>query len=179
MVGLCFFYALCSSTDMLNGIFIRNIITPGSSTLLAIALCAASCAVGCAAPTALTGTPMSMTCQEVPTVEECRTEAQVIEDDCLRECVLMQCSGVELNCNDHVQQRCKELNGKREATVGGFVDRESQSCEKPNEEIGWCQVPMSPKCRAKAMVHELAHSCGWSHGGGKNVPAENGRLQCK
>lgn len=165
---------------MQEGVLIWSIFNPGRSVLLAIILCVASCVTGCATPNSLTGTPMNTTtCPELPTVEECRTAAGVIEDDCLRECVLAQCAGAKVDCGDYTQKKCKQLNQQQGATVGGYVTWTGQTCQAPKNEIGWCQHPLSPPCRAKAMVHELAHSCSWSHGDGQNVPGEDGRLPCK
>lgn len=152
---------------------------PGRRIRWAIVFCIGLGVVGCATATVLSETPMNTTCLEVPTVEECRTEAAVIEDVCLRECVEAQCSGVKVVCDPHNQQRCKELNEGRKGKIGGFVTRKGQTCLKPKDEVAWCQLPMSRRCRAKAMVHELAHSCGWSHGDGSSVPGETGELPCK
>jgi hypothetical protein len=121
---------------------------------------------------------MSTSCLEVPTVEECRTAAAVIEDDCLRQCVEMQCSGIKVYCDADIQRRCRELNAGRKGKVGGYVVRKKQTCLTPKNEVAWCQLPMSRQCRAKAMVHELAHACGWSHDQGKNVPGGTGELKC-
>jgi hypothetical protein len=44
--------------------------------------------------------------------------------------------------------------------------------------VRWCEEKATPDCRAKAMVHELAHSCGWSHGQGLGVPGDDGFLRC-
>jgi hypothetical protein len=126
----------------------------------------------------LTETPMSPTCREVPTIEECQAEAGFIEDPCLKNCVLKQCSGAKVVCNEHVQQKCQFLNQQKGSKIGGYVERKEQDCLIPKDEIGWCQIPMSRQCRTKAMVHELAHSCGWKHGEGHGIPGNNGRLQC-
>jgi hypothetical protein len=40
-------------------------------------------------------------------------------------------------------------------------------------------LDLSRRCRAQAMVHELAHSCGWHHGDGQGVPGDEGTLPCK
>lgn len=137
-------------------------------------------AMGCAGRNILAETPMNTTnCTQLPTVEECRTAAEVIDDDCLRECVMAQCAGVKVNCSEVASRKCAVRREQKGQAVGGFVDIEGQTCRIPKEEINWCQIPMSRPCRAKAMVHELAHSCGWLHRDGKNVPADNGSLQCK
>jgi hypothetical protein len=135
--------------------------------------------LGCATTNPLSETPMSTSCLEVPSVEECRTAAAVIEDTCLRQCVDMQCSGIKVTCDVDSQQRCRELNEGKKSRVGGYVTRKNQTCQQPKDEVAWCQLPMPRPCRAKAMVHELAHSCGWHHDDGGNVPGGTGELQCK
>jgi len=117
-------------------------------------------------------------CVDLPTVEECRGAATVIEDDCLRECVMAQCAGAKVNCGEDVSQRCRAKSQQRSKAVGGFVVMGEQTCRLPRNEINWCQRPMPRPCRAKAMAHELAHSCGWMHGDGMNVPADTGTLKC-
>jgi hypothetical protein len=121
---------------------------------------------------------MSTTCLEVPSVEECRAAAAAIENICLRNCVELQCAGIKVNCDANIQQRCKALNEGKQGAVGGYVVRKGQTCEQPRDEIAWCQIRMSRKCRARAMVHELAHACGWSHDDGQNVPGNTGELPC-
>lgn len=134
--------------------------------------------MACAATQQVASTPMSTTCSNAPSVEECHAAAAEIEDKCLRECVLLQCSGAKVTCSDYIEQKClaSSRSGKG---VGGYVFRSTQTCEIPKSEIYWCDLPLSRKCRAQAMVHELAHSCGWRHGDGKSVPANNGELRCK
>lgn len=121
---------------------------------------------------------MNSTCLDLPTVEECLHAASVIQDVCLRQCVEAQCNGVEVKCDESILQRCQELNQEKQGKVGGYVIRRRQTCLKPRSEIAWCQLPMSRECRAKAMVHELAHSCGWRHDEGGNVPGGDGELKC-
>lgn len=124
---------------------------------------------------------MHPTCRELPTVEECQAAARVITHACLRQCVELQCAGVKINCqSEEVQKRCRERNGEGIVALGyvvRFSDRPT-SCENPSSEVNWCEEPVSRRCRAKAMVHELAHSCGWRHGQGHSVPADDGDIVC-
>lgn len=122
---------------------------PGSRMRWAIVFCIGLWVVGCATTTILSETPMNTTCLEVPTVEECRTAAAVIENVCLRECVEAQCSGVKVVCDPNNQQRCKELNEGRKGKVGGFVTRKGQTCLKPKDEVAWCQLPLSRRAVRK------------------------------
>jgi hypothetical protein len=34
--------------------------------------------------------------------------------------------------------------------------------------------PTKPRCMVDSLVHELAHTCGWNHVGGKGVPGDDG-----
>lgn len=134
----------------------------------------------CVMPAAvqLPGTPMSQACRELPTVEECRAAAQVITDACLRGCVELQCTGIKVNCSDFIKKECQKRN-EAGVTYLGYVWRpDTASCSKPVSEVNWCEEPVSRDCRAKAMVHELAHSCGWKHLQGLGVPGNEGELQC-
>jgi hypothetical protein len=138
---------------------------------------------GCVHPDQ-SATPMHPTCLELPVVEECLAASRVITDGCLRKCVELQCSGVKVNCHSEtIRKSCEEKTNRAEGSVAlGYVDRFSDtptSCDKPFLTVNWCEEPASRDCRAKAMVHELAHSCGWRHGQGFNVPGDNGFLQCE
>jgi hypothetical protein len=137
---------------------------------------------GCAHPVQ-TETPMHPVCRELPTVEACLASAQVITDACLKKCVEMQCTGIKINCRSEiVQKSCAAKNNPDAGTVAlGYVERFSDtptSCDSPSKEVNWCEEKASPDCRAQAMVHELAHSCGWRHGQGLGVPGDDGFLRC-
>ncbi|MFL5345978.1 MAG: hypothetical protein ACJ8AT_14400 [Hyalangium sp.] len=124
---------------------------------------------------------MSSTCSEVPTVEECQAAAQVITSDCLKKCVEMQCAGIKINCSSpEIQKNCKDKSSEGIVAMGYVArfDDVPVSCASPWKEINWCEVPSSRECRAKAMVHELAHSCGWHHNQGFGVPGDDGNLPC-
>jgi hypothetical protein len=101
--------------------------------------------------------------------------------DCLRQCVQLQCTGVKINCGSaEIQKKCKDKSGEGIVALGyvvRFSDRPT-SCSSPSNEVNWCEVPSSRDCRAKAMVHELAHSCGWHHDQGLGVPGNDGELPC-
>lgn len=124
------------------------------------------------------GKPMNSGCRELPTVEECQLAAQSITHVELRQCVESQCSAIQINCGSKdIQEKCREKNGAL-----GYVERPSHvqpSFKQPLKDVNWCEEPASRDCRAKAMVHELAHSCGWHHGQGLGVPANNGLIQCE
>jgi hypothetical protein len=95
----------------------------------------------------------------------------------------MQCAGVKVNCgSEEIQKRCREAKEAEGIVPLGYVIRFSDvpvSCDQPSKEINWCEQPASRECRARAMVHELAHSCGWRHHQGFGVPGDNGYLPCE
>src|SRR5215210_4489677 len=104
-------------------------------------------------------------CRHLPSVEECQEAAATIRDPCLRNCVIQQCRLAKPACDAATKQGCAErsrLHSNRGQT-GGYTDRGPQTCKEPVQEIHWCELPLSRKCRADAMAHELAHSCGWTH----------------
>jgi hypothetical protein len=127
-------------------------------------------------------TPMrgSEDCRYVPSVEDCQAVADRIEDFCLKSCVIRMCRGdANITCDDVVQTECVERSAKHgKDDVGGFVRRGPQTCEMPTEELNWCQLPRTPPCQARIMVHELAHACGWHHLDGKGVPGNEGSVRC-
>jgi hypothetical protein len=150
---------------------------PRSALLLV--LLSMACATSSTQPPGASATPMSLTCNELPTVEECKQAAIALTNSLLRECVLMQCGCIRVNCGDNVKAECKARSDARDEPVAGYVERKGQTPQAPRGEIAWCEVPLIPSCRTLAMVHELAHSCGWRHYEGGDVPGNNGRLSCK
>lgn len=129
------------------------------------------------------GIPMSSVCLELPTVEECLSAAQSITDVCLKACVEAQCVGVEVKCDASVREQCEKDRKAGIFTLGYTYMTLSMTvqarCKNPLKEINWCQRNVSRDCRAKGMVHELAHSCGWDHGQGLGVPGDDGSLTCE
>lgn len=123
---------------------------------------------------------MSTTCRHAPTVEECQAAATQITNECLRGCVLAQCAGIKVKCSEYIQKECEKNSEDGTLPPFGYVYRLSDtSCEKPVGEINWCELAEEDReCRAKAMVHELAHSCGWAHYDGFGVPSDDGLIQC-
>lgn len=109
-------------------------------------------------------------------MEQCQAVARGISHECLRGCVMLLCTGVKIRCGEYARERCGQPREK--GKVGGYVIPGPQDCEIPRNEIQWCQLPLSSRCRAETMVHELAHACGWHHRGGYNVPGNDGELEC-
>lgn len=146
--------------------------SPGQFSLVALLLVLTSCVSVPADATA------RVSCQELPSVGECQATARAIEDECLRDCVLAKCTGIKIRCDEVAKLFCPkgDYEGGRRA---GFVFRGGHTCEQPAEEMHWCEEPMPAHCRAQAMVHELAHACGWHHGDGFGVPGNKGRLACQ
>lgn len=135
-----------------------------------------------AACASMNGTPMrgSADCRYVPSVEDCQAVGERIEDLCLRTCVLHQCRRGRAVCGEVVQVQCVVLSSAHpDDPTNAYVPEGPQTCEMPADEVNWCQVPHSPPCQAKIMVHELAHACGWHHKEGKGVPADEGKFNCQ
>ena len=125
------------------------------------------------------GTPMSSTCLEVPTVEECRATAGAITDERLWDCVWQQCECVSVNCSEAIREECRLKKMREGKAVMGFTFQPQFTTPfHPVREVNWCEEPVSRECRAKAMVHELAHACGWKHQMGGGVPGDDGELRC-
>jgi len=127
--------------------------------------------------TCIPPTPMrSSTCTRLPSVEQCLGVSWSITDDCLRKCVQAQCKGATVKCGDaYTELKCIPKGNGR---VGGFVPPRGQTCSIPWDEVNWCDLPLSSHCRARAMVHELAHTCGWHHKDGHGVPGDHGEDSC-
>lgn len=132
----------------------------------------------CATPSQ-PGTAMHPSCRELPTVEECRAAAAQITDECLRGCINLQCAGVQVNCGEYVRKECNKKSMPGNIVLGYAQRGAATTCDNPAKNVFWCEEPASRGCRANAMVHELAHSCGWAHGEGLGVPGNDGALQCE
>jgi hypothetical protein len=123
---------------------------------------------------------MSSTCRELPTVEECREGATVITNERLMDCVRQQCTRIKLNCGDMVRAECKLRSQEQGETAMGYTLVPTWTTAfNPTREIFWCEEPAGRDCRIDAMVHELAHSCGWRHSGGLGVPGNKGGMACE
>jgi hypothetical protein len=135
---------------------------------------------GCVAPTP-PGTPMSSTCAEVPTVEECRAGADVITDERLWSCVKSQCTRIEVRCGVEIRKECRKRSVEAGGTIMGYALQKQglTYVYSPVKEVYWCEESSGEDCRVKAMIHELAHSCGWEHKEGMGVPANEGDVKCE
>jgi hypothetical protein len=120
------------------------------------------------------GTPMKTNCPStipMPTIEECREAARVIRNEELRVCVSEQCGDISLVCDEETRKRCKEESEAARRDILAYVIRlDSTSTSSRVKEAHWCEEPASFRCILKVVIHELAHSCGWRHGGGEGVP---------
>lgn len=129
------------------------------------------------------GTPMKTSCPasiELPTVEECREEAARIDDELLMSCIRRQCSGITVTCSEWSRQKCREESQLSSSAVLAFtlVPRSGTLYRfYPVKETHWCEDPASPECITKVVIHELAHSCGWNHRQGHNVPGNDPELE--
>jgi len=85
--------------------------------------------------------------------------------------------GVTVRCGDlDIQAGCGVP--RDDGMVGGFVrSRGAGNCQIPLDELRWCDLPIPASCMPLVMVHELAHTCGWSHdAGAMGVPGASGKL---
>jgi hypothetical protein len=119
-----------------------------------------------------TSCPVSI---ELPTVEECLEEASRIDDELLMSCMRRQCRDITLTCGEWSRQKCKAQSQRLGNTVLAFTLTAWKGTLHrfyPVEEIHGCEEPASHGCIVKAVIHELAHSCGWDHRQGHNVPGD-------
>lgn len=105
--------------------------------------------------------------------------AMEITNECLRGCVRMQCTGIKVNCDEYVKKECRNHSSEGISPFGYVYRTSETTCGKPVGEVNWCELPGSRECRARAMVHELAHSCGWAHNQGMGVPSNDGFITCE
>lgn len=125
------------------------------------------------------GTPMKTSCPasiELPSVEECIEEAVRIDDELLMSCMSRQCSTLTVTCGEWSRQKCREQSARASMAVLAFtyVPRPGMLNRfYPVKETHWCEDPASRECITQVVIHELAHSCGWDHGQGHNVPGND------
>jgi hypothetical protein len=120
----------------------------------------------------------------MPTIEECREAAMVISEELLKVCVRRQCSDIIVKCGEETRIECKSLDSQSSDTTLGFTKFIHVGTTHrffPKDEMHWCEVgSLSQDCIVKAITHELAHSCGWDHGQGHDVPGNNEPIpQCR
>jgi len=138
--------------------------------------------LGCAAstPPSEPGTPMKTSCPasiELPTVEECVEAVSEITGELLGSCMRRQCHDITVSCGEWSRGRCQIENQRRPETslLAFTLVRYHGTLHAffPVQETHWCEEPASHGCVVKAVVHELAHSCGWDHKQGQNVPGND------
>ena len=110
-------------------------------------------------------------CKFLPDNADILAVANFITDECLRKCVIRQINDAHLDCKTQNDFCAANPN------VAGFVSTLG-NCHDPTHNINWCSLDMTDGCRAAALVHEFAHSCGWDHFGNKGVPGNTGVLYC-
>jgi RHS repeat-associated protein len=103
-----------------------------------------------------------------------RTAAALITDQKLKACVIAQCKrkDVKVLCDKKAKERAK---CRAPAPGGGAWGGSAPigELDRPTSRVDWCELPVSPKCQIRTMVHELAHTCGWRDGEiGKGVPPQ-------
>jgi hypothetical protein len=112
----------------------------------------------------------------LPSVEECLQEASALREELLRMCVRRQCRDITVTCSERSRAQCQEWSQGTRSTMLGFTLMTFHGTHHrfyPVEEIHWCEEPASRECILKAVIHELAHSCGWDHKQGWNVPGDD------
>jgi hypothetical protein len=113
---------------------------------------------------------------ELPTVEECLEETVRIDDELLMSCMRRQCRNITVTCGEWSREQCKSLRQASSGTLLALtftVWRGTPHRFYPVEQTHWCEEPASRGCILKAVIHEVAHSCGWDHGHGHNVPGND------
>jgi len=88
-------------------------------------------------------------------------------------CMRRQCRDITVTCSEWSRKECKALREGSDSTLLAFTRTTWRGMHLrfyPAQETHWCQEPASRECIIKAVIHELAHSCGWDHGQGHNVP---------
>jgi hypothetical protein len=117
---------------------------------------------------------------ELPSVEECIEEAHKIDDELLMSCMRRQCRDITVTCSEWSRQQCKALTESPGSTLLAFTVthwRGTLHRFYPVDETHWCEQSASRGCIVKAVIHELAHSCGWDHRQGHNVPGDDPKRQ--
>jgi hypothetical protein len=121
-------------------------------------------------------------CRYLPTVQECQAAAdQYITDKCLLDCIRHLCAEGTPKCDadEDIPRHCATRKTESEEAGGYVLDLYPRSCKQPVDEINWCQLPLSPPCQQKNLLHELGHACGWQHFDGKGVPGNEGQVRCQ
>jgi len=123
-------------------------------------------------------------CDHVPSESEVAAElitsGILAKDKKLFSCISKQIvnPNTVVKCNLQVDIQCVFSNTTKDQATAGFAD--IGSCEKPTHEVRWCHFKkFKGNCAAQALLHELAHTCGWDHGQKKNVPGDSGVIECK
>lgn len=114
---------------------------------------------------------------DIPSVQECHEAAESISEELLRICVQGQCGNIQVKCSERTRLQCQEDNRIHGFTMLAYTPSPNHygtlNYFFPIGETHWCEEPVSHECLIKALIHELAHSCGWEHRGGRNVPGND------
>ncbi|PTL74919.1 RHS repeat-associated core domain-containing protein, partial [Vitiosangium sp. GDMCC 1.1324] len=111
-------------------------------------------------------------CKNYPTAADILNKTSMIDDRCLKECIIDQVVNAHLKCDYwRIKDYCRRKPNVAGASPLG-------SCKEPEEDITWCSRDIDSECQILALMHEFAHSCGWDHNQGKGVPGNSGELEC-
>lgn len=107
-------------------------------------------------------------CRHLPTVGRCKRVAARIHNDCLRKCVIEQCTKAMVRCDEFIEQVCRERDKARPGGGHAAGFSEIGTCTQPRPSIFWCsrsfKDPLRARtCQEEGLVHEFAHSCGFRH----------------
>jgi hypothetical protein len=138
---------------------------------------------GCAVPPASPsqpGTLMKTSCPSsigLPTVEECVDATSEITSELLSSCMRQQCRNLTITCGEWSRSICRAENQSHagSALIAFTVVTYYGTLHSffPVQETYWCEEPAAHSCVVKAVIHEIAHSCGWDHKQGHNVPGND------
>ena len=110
-------------------------------------------------------------CKNSPSCMACDALADRITDRDLRLCVRGQCKAqdLKLKCDAEAKKGCATLMDEKKGTPfkkGKGASADLGTIEEPTKTINWCEHQPSSTCQEMALVHEIAHTCGWHAGKG-------------
>lgn len=96
-------------------------------------------------------------CRHLPTVGRCKRVAARIHNDCLRKCVIEQCTKAMVRCDEFIEQVCRERDKTRPG--GGHAAAPGASrihcVPRPVRRRGWCM-----SSRTLVVSVTIASHCG-------------------
>lgn len=96
--------------------------------------------------------------------QACQLVASTITDPSLRACIEKSCKDGKIECRENC---AKNEYAHNDFIFFGVINRHPYTCTNR-----WDTQFMD--IMGGVMIHEFAHGCGWSHGGGAGVPFQSG-----